>query len=91
MPPSSPTPTPESAQPTPGLPIPRHDRFANGSITASGFELDGRLHGHEGWFRLDGCARAGSRPHPRTGRQPRRMRRYAAAYLTLGAALLGGS
>jgi hypothetical protein len=54
MPPSSPTPTPESAEPTPGLPVPRHDRFANGSLKASGFELDGRLHGHWEWFRLDG-------------------------------------
>ena len=32
----------------------RHDRFADGSIKATGFELDGKLHGHWEWFRLDG-------------------------------------
>ena len=54
MHPSSPAPTPESGGPTPGVPVPRHDRFANGTLKASGFELDGRLHGHWEWFRLDG-------------------------------------
>lgn len=34
--------------------VPRHDRFADGSVRASGFELDGKLHGHWEWFRVDG-------------------------------------
>ena len=34
--------------------MPRHDRFADGSVKASGFELDGKLHGHWEWFRIDG-------------------------------------
>jgi hypothetical protein len=56
-------PTPSDTPPPPspphrssgsGSPVPRHDRFANGSVRASGFELDGELHGHWEWFRLDG-------------------------------------
>jgi len=56
-------PTPSATPPRPGSPprspatdslVPRHDRFANGSVKASGFELDGQLHGHWEWFRLDG-------------------------------------
>jgi antitoxin component YwqK of YwqJK toxin-antitoxin module len=36
-----------------GTPVPRHDNFADGSVKASGFELDGKLHGHWEWFRSD--------------------------------------
>ncbi|MGO4785337.1 toxin-antitoxin system YwqK family antitoxin [Cryobacterium sp. W22_MBD10_FK3] len=46
---SSPAPSPSV-----GTPVPRHDRFSDGSVKASGFELDGELHGHWEWFRLDG-------------------------------------
>ena len=54
MPASAPDPesTPESARV--GIPIPRHDRFADGTVKASGFELAGALHGHWEWFRVDG-------------------------------------
>ncbi|WEO78496.1 hypothetical protein BJQ94_05520 [Cryobacterium sp. SO2] len=55
MPTSQPTPPPH---PSPSRPADgpklRHDRFADGSVKASGFELDGKLHGHWEWFRLDG-------------------------------------
>jgi antitoxin component YwqK of YwqJK toxin-antitoxin module len=37
-----------------GVPIPRLDRFSDGSVKANGFELDGKLHGHWEWFRPDG-------------------------------------
>ena len=37
-----------------GVPVPRHDHFPDGSVKASGFELDGKLHGHWEWFRIDG-------------------------------------
>lgn len=50
-------PSSEPSSPTPqslGVPVPRHDRFADGSVKARGFELDGKLHGHWEWFRLDG-------------------------------------
>lgn len=50
-----PTPvTPPSSPAATHIPAPRHDRFANGSVKASGFELDGKPHGHWEWFRLDG-------------------------------------
>ena len=45
--------SPSSSQPV-GLPVPRHDRFPDGSVKARGSELDGKLHGHWEWFRLDG-------------------------------------
>lgn len=42
--------------PTPrvGVPVPRLDRFSDGSVKANGYELDGKLHGHWEWFRPDG-------------------------------------
>lgn len=47
-------PTSPSAPSPAGALVPRHDRFADGSVKASGFELDGKLHGHWEWFRVDG-------------------------------------
>ncbi|MDH6533301.1 antitoxin component YwqK of YwqJK toxin-antitoxin module [Aurantimicrobium minutum] len=35
-------------------PIERVDTYANGTIKARGFELDGELHGTWEWFRADG-------------------------------------
>ncbi|MGY4860002.1 toxin-antitoxin system YwqK family antitoxin [Cryobacterium sp. AP23] len=59
MPATSPTQRPDT-EPAPapggfalGTPVPRHDSFADGSLKASGFELDGKLHGHWEWFRSD--------------------------------------
>ncbi|TFB97512.1 hypothetical protein E3O42_16395 [Cryobacterium adonitolivorans] len=46
--------TSSSSSPSVGVPVPRHDHFSNGSARASGFELDGKLHGHWKWFRIDG-------------------------------------
>ena len=37
-----------------GTPVHRYDRYADGSTRSSGFEIDGVLHGHWEWFRLDG-------------------------------------
>ena len=47
-------PTSRSVPSPAGALVPRHDRFADGSVKASGFELDGKLHGHWEWFRVDG-------------------------------------
>jgi hypothetical protein len=52
-------PTSPSAPSSPSSPstnrlVPRHDRFADGSVKARGSELDGKLHGHWEWFRIDG-------------------------------------